>query len=874
MASLRRTLGDGQDGARYIVNISGRGYSFVAPIERNGTDTRLSSSLISVPQPGRQFPSRPRLFVGRDETIESLSTLLMQRRFVSIVGAGGIGKTAVAAAIVSRLLTEFGDDNVAFVDLGAVSEPGLVPGAIISAVGCALAGTDPAAELLSFIAGKRLLIVLDSCEHLLDVTSVLASRLFQHSQGIHLLVTSRESLRVEGETVHLLSSLACPVADVPSAEDAMAAPAVQLFMDRASLGGFERVLDDADAPVVSEICRRTDGIALAIQLVASRVGAHGIQGVANLLANEMELSLDGQRNVAPRHRTLQAMLDWSFKLLSENEQKILSRLSMLVGLFTMEAACSIAGDGESRSATVATTIARLVDKSLVWVHPVGETVFYRLPDTTRVYAAAKLEEIKEFDQIAQRHAVFFSSFFNATALEHGAYADIGRYAPHIGNVRKALKWSFSAKENRATGVELAADAAPLFLGLWLLVECRHWSGLALSAIKESGELPHREARLQEAYAVSSMHTSGNTPVVRNAIQRGLELYEAYEQALPQLRLLAGLNLFLTRHGDFEGGLAAATKCRDIAERSGSLSNRIIAEWMLAAAHHLAGDQATAVLYCERGFELEATIGRLDINLFGYDHHLRAEIALARSLWLLGSPQRGCRLALEAMDEAARLPPPGNYCMAVVHAAPVLLWSGNAQDAAEHIERAITQAEKHSLRGLAAAALALKGEWLSMTGRPAAAVLALRQALKSLYREQFLMTIPAVSRALADGLSRSGRHDEARTVIRSTISSAERMGQKFWMPNLLRTQAEIVLTNPNSDYEAATFSLRKSIDHAQDLAAVGWKLKAAVPLARLLKGRGRGEEARALLQPILDEHTEKSGSVELADAQLIMDAAIN
>lgn len=872
MTSLRRALGDGEDGARYIVNISGRGYSFVAPFRHERTQ-RLSPDPVFASQQRRQIPSIPSLFVGRDETVDSLCTLLLQRRFVSIIGAGGVGKTTVAVAIVSGLLTEFGEDNVAFVDLGAISQPDLVPGAVISAVGCALAGGDPVAELLNFAADKRLLLVLDSCEHLLDATSNLAGRLVQRAPGIHFLVTSREALRIDGETVHLLNPLACPIDESPSAEHALKEPAVQLFMYRAALSGFEGALTDADAPVVAEICRRADGIPLAIELIGSRVGNYGIRGVANLLADDRELSLEGLRNVAPRHRTLSAMIGWSFKLLAENEQQVLCRLSIFVGLFTMEAARSVAEDGDIGASMVAATIARLVERSLVWVHAVGETVFYRLPDATRAYAAARLEEANEVEMTARRHALFFSAFFDAAALEHGAYAGIGRYASHIGNVRKALEWSFSGKGDRAIGVQLAADAAPLFLGLWLLEECRHWSKLALHGIKDLGELSHREARLQEAYAVSSMHTLGNTPEVRNAIQRGLALYEAGEQALPQVRLLAGLNLFLTRLGDFDGGLAAAMKCRDIAEQSGTRSDQIIAEWMLAAAYHLAGDQFKAIHYCERGFELETAVGRLEVNLFGYDHHLRAQIALARCYWLLGSPQRARGLAFEAMNEAAELSPPSNYCMAVVHSVPVLLCSGNGEGAVEHIDRAIVQAEKYSLRGLAAAALALKGEWLIKTGKPAAGVVELRKALRELYREQLHMVIAAAARALANGLSRSGRQDEAYAIIQSGISSAERMGQRFWMRELLRTQAEIILMNQNADYEAAELSLRKSIDHARDLAALAWELKAAVTLARLLEGHGKSYAARELLQPIIEAHQEKTGSRSLADAQVILESRV-
>ncbi|KYG98510.1 winged helix-turn-helix domain-containing protein [Bradyrhizobium sp. DOA1] len=870
VATLRRTLGDGRDGARYIINVSGRGYSFVASIERKHHGQASPKMRISAPKPGRQLPSAPRLLVGRDATIESLSTRLMSRRFVSIVGAGGIGKTTVAAALVRRLQAEFGDDEVVFVDLGAITDPKLVPGAVISAIECSRGGTDPIAELLSFLADKRILLLLDSCEHLLEVVSALASQIFEEAPGVHLLVTSREALRVAGETVYLLGPLAYPECDPPSVADAIATPAVTLFLHRASFSGFEGPLSDEDAMIATEICRRTDGIALAIELVASRVGTYGIRGVAGLLANEMELSLDGRRNATPRHRTLQATLDWSFRLLEETERRVLSYLSRFVGLFTLDAACFVAEVGQPSDVDIAAIVARLVDKSLIWVHPIGDEVFYRLPDTTRVYAVAKLEAIGEARVIADRHALYFATAFQALALKHGAYTDIARHAPHIGNVRKALEWSF-ARGSLATGIELAADAAPLFLGLWLLMECRDWSHRALKALEDFDELSHREARLQEAYAVSSMHTLGNTPEVQNAIQRGLELHQAGKETLPQLRLLAGLNLFLTRLGDFEGAFAVAKRCRAVAGHGVALSERVIAEWMVAAACHLAGDQSAALKHCENGFELERSIGRLQINLFGYDHHLRAEIARARCLWLLGSPEEACVRASDEMNEAACLHPISNYCMAVIHSIPVMLWNDNTEGVLEHVDRAIAQSEKHALQGLAAAAHALRGEWLAMTGKPAAGVEELRRALRSLYREQLHMVIPPTERALADGLARSGRLDEARAAIKSAVSTAVRMRQTFWLPDLLRTQAEIYLMGPNADCAAAQVALRQSMDHAKYHHAHGWELKAAVSLAKLLDSLGLGTEARALVLPAFKAHSHKSGSPALLKARNILSA---
>lgn len=869
LASLRRALGDGRDGARYIVNIPGRGYSFVAPIARDEPKAHQPQAGHPVTRSIGPVPVPLRAPIGREHVIGSLSEILLARRFVSVVGAGGIGKTTVAAAIAQKLRPEFGDDNVVFVDFGAVSEPELVLGAVASAVGCAIGGADPVAELLTFLAGKRMLIVFDSCEHIVEPTSLLAGDLFQRAPGVHLLITSRESLRIEGETVHLLSPLAYPANEMPTAAEALATPAVQLFMDRAAFSGLHGELTDGDAPVVAEICRRTDGIALAIELAASRVGAYGIHGVASLLASNMELSLTGGRNVVARHRTLEAMLDWSFNLLAEDEQRVLCRLSAFVGLFTMEAACSVAGDENLDGAAVAAAIAGLVDKSLVWVQSVGDSVFYRLSDMTRAYARARLGESDASGSIAERHARYFAALFKAIALEHGAYTDIERYVPHIGNVRKALEWSFSSDDRHWIGVELAADSAPLFLGLWLLAESSIWARRALGVTKGVSDLPRREVRLLEALAVSTMHTVGNTQEVRNAIERGLNLSDTEGGGLTQLRLLAGLNLFLTRLGDFDGALAAAKRSGTIAEKSGTPGDRVIAEWILAAAYHMAGDQAAALDHCQRGFALEANVGHLEINLFGYDHHLRAELARARALSLRGSPVAAGQLVLEAMDRASRSSLPGDYSMAAAHGIPVLLWSGNIDQSAEHIERLLAHAERHALRSHAAAALVLKGEWLLLVGESPAGLETLREALNMLVRERFHMIIPAASRSLAEALAQCGNHDEAATTVAAAISSAEKMSQRFYLPDLLRTQGEIILRGPSPDVEAAEAAFRSSVELARDQSATTWELKAALPLARLLLQQGRDAEAQTLLAPIYDAHAEKDGTRDVAEAATIL-----
>ena len=348
IAHLRRMIGDGQDGIRYIASVSGRGYCFVAPVRRSWTDRDHSpANSIAAASSRSKLPARRPYMVGRDETVRALVSLLESRRFVSIVGPGGIGKTTVALATAHAIADDF-EGAVFFVDLGALTDPSLVVPTIASEVGCIIQASDPASTLTTFLEDKRLCLVLDSCEHVIDTVAAIAARLFDRAPLVSLMTTTREALRVTGENVYSLLPLDGPSDDPNiSVDQVLASPAVQLFMHRAAASGYGLELTDADARIVADICRRLDGIALAIEIAASRVGAHGVRGMAELLDNQSKLLWQGVRNATPRHKTLQAMLDWSYNLLSVSEQKTLRHLAVFVGSFTLEAARSIA-DGRPR----------------------------------------------------------------------------------------------------------------------------------------------------------------------------------------------------------------------------------------------------------------------------------------------------------------------------------------------------------------------------------------------------------------------------------------------------------------------------------------------------------------------------------------------
>lgn len=418
VASLRKALGDCEAGARYVITLSGRGYCFVAPVSRSCA-TVPTNGQPRVDDGSCKLPNYPARTIGRREAVQQLLAQLVAGRFVSVVGTGGIGKTTVALSVGHSLVEDFAG-AVCLVDLGSVNDSLLVPSVVASALGFCIKSDDPTLDLINCLQSRRMLLILDNCEHVIETAAALAERLFIEAPQVHLLATSREPLRVKGEFVYRLPLLGSPPAEAGlSAMRALDFPAVQLFVEcvAASGNGFE--LSDADAAVVGEICRRLDGIALAIELAAGCVNAWGLQETLEIPTDRFNLLRTGRRTAPPRHKTLSAMLDWSYDLLSEPERLILRRLSTFSSAFTLEDAIAVAADKGVDDAQVIDGLASLVNKSLVAVTPFGGTTNYRLLNAIRSYASGKLVEGGEADAIKRRHAVCCRELLERTRLSDG-----------------------------------------------------------------------------------------------------------------------------------------------------------------------------------------------------------------------------------------------------------------------------------------------------------------------------------------------------------------------------------------------------------------------------------------------------------------------
>jgi predicted ATPase/DNA-binding winged helix-turn-helix (wHTH) protein len=868
VGGLRKALGDGVEGARYIENVPGRGYCFVAPIIRAVPSNAGATVGAASVEPACRLPAKLARMIGRDHTVATLRSQLLTERFVSVVGPGGMGKTTVAVAVAHSVLTEF-SGNVAFVDLGAIEAPLMVAAAAASAVGLTVGAGDLLPSLTSFFEHRHSLLVLDGCEHVIDAVAALTETLYLSVPRLHILVTSREALRVEGEHVNRLDPLGVPdtEGDLTAAE-VLGFPAAQLFMERVAASGNRINLSDTEARVVARICRRLDGIALALELAAGRVGAHGLLGTAELLEMRFKLLWQGRRTAPHRHQTLNALLDWSHNLLTEMEQRVLRRLSAFVGTFTLAAAQAVATGADLSAEEVFQAVANLVAKSLVSTQTLAGAAYYRLLDVTRAYASVKLTEAGEEEIVSRHHAEYF---VDCCSREHQVVSNtsvpLALGTDYLGNIRAGLEWCFSIGGDLYTGCDLVRAVAPLLLRLGLLGECHRWSERALTNLPETEKGTQRELSLLVSQATSAMFTLGNDPRTQDTIKRGLDLASVLGATALQFELLAGLNIFLTRIGDFQAALSVGHEALAVARTLPDSTATEVANWMLGVANHLMGDQCAAQLHCEGGLERKVGAPLGNRQAFGYDHRIRTLVFLARTLWLRGFADRAVSVAHQALDEAARVDNPVNVCISLIYTSSVFLWRGDWQAAETGITQLLAAAKKHSLNPYHAGGVGLHGELLIRQGLHSSGIVELRRALDILAAERHLIQAPEFGGVLAEGLAATGQVDEALATIDRAIAQRQGSGASFDMPQMLRIKAEILMSGARPAWPLAEELLQSSLCLAREQSSLSWELRSAIALTRMRPG---DRAAHSILYEIYSRFVEGFETHDLTLARCLLE----
>ena len=864
MAGLRKALGDGLDGARYITTLAGRGYCFVAPVSR-----ARGKREDAPPSPSRfryaNLPNRLNRMIGRDADVVALSAQLVASHVVTIVGAGGVGKTTVAVAVAHHLSESFQGATL-FVDLGMLSNPKLVTAALASMLGLTVGSDDARPNLIAYLRDKRILLILDTCEHLIEAVAALAASIIDAAPEVHILATSREALRIEGEHVYRLDVLACPPDDAAvTAAAARTFPAMQLFVERAVASGAHLDVGDEEAPIVAAICRRLDGVALAIELAARLVESYGLQQTASLLDQHLALPWPGSRTAPARQRTLQATLDWSYALLSETERMVLRRLAVFVGHFTLDAALEVTTSTPLDRSTVLGAIDSLVAKSMLATQPIGAMMRYRLLDATRAHALENQTDDTERTETAVRHAAYFRRWLEQFGADWPTLSTGTQRAPHfaaLNNVRAALEWCFGAKGNIAIGVGLAAAATPVLLAMSLLPECHRWSQQALLALDDAMRGGPEEMHLQAGLGISSMYTMGSSEQSHAALTRGLELAEKLCDPVEQFRLIGQLHSFYRRAGDFDRMLAAAERGEAVAKEMADPIGIRAAHTLLGLSHHLIGNQTEARAHLEAA--LAPAPASNSARRFGF-HDARPQAVLARTLWLLGHPEQAVQLARKTVDRFAAIEP-ATIPIALLWGGCAFRWSGDLASAKECIDRLIAEAERHALMPFQAIGHGLKGQLLIQQGEIETGVELLRSSLATLSAERYELYATELNGALAQGLAMMGRLDQALLTIDKTIALLERQGELF-MPELQRIRGEIL--EMTADERGAEATFRRSIALSDRQSALSWRLRATMSLARLQVRQGRREEAREALAETYARFSEGFDTADLKAAERLL-----
>jgi predicted ATPase/DNA-binding winged helix-turn-helix (wHTH) protein len=844
ISALRKALGE--YGERYVATVPGRGYCFVL-------DVAATTAKLTPLKPLRLPPQITRV-VGREILIDALVQEVTRRRLLSLVGPGGIGKTTVALAIAERVSGAF--DALAFVDLSPIQDRNQMSAGVATALGLNLRPQqDPVEEIAVAVEGRRVLLLLDNCEHLVDLAAGFVENLLGRAAGVTILATTRELLRAAGEWVHQLTPLeAPPYSSTLSATEALGYSAVEMFEDRAALalGGYQ--LDDTDAPYVAEICRRLDGIALAIELAAGRLTSLGVQGLASSLEDCFRILTHGRRTALPRHQTLRATFDWSFQLLSPEDQAALRRLSVFSGTFTLDEAAAV--EGERRVTDGADWLASLVDKSLVVATRSGRTPRYSLLETTRAYAQQRLAEAGEADLYRRRHAEHTRAAFDRAQAEWGRRPVrdwLQSYAGELGNLRTALDWAFSSDGDGEIGAALTVVGAPLLFHLSLLDEGMARVERAIAWTKDQPS-PDRRLMLQ-LHAVSNwprVQAVGGTPSAAAARHETLALAVELEDVDYQLQAVWALIIECANKGAAAEALAMADRFAALAQQASDPQDQVIARRLRGKSLHFLGDFAGSRRETEQMLELYEPRPSHLVR-FQYDQRLTAQITLARDLWLQGYADRALALVEQMIAEAQALDHTLTFGAVVCDAACfIALWVGDMALAARYTDmlKAHTSPEYRGWHGLGEAC---EGEILIRQGHAEEGVERLEHAIRSLRAGPFCLYRTAIEGVLAEGLLACGQISDARETVEGAIDRCRASGEAWCLAELTRIRAVVLA---GSDFAAEAVDVVASgLEIARAQGALAWELRLASTLTEIQDTVG----ARDTLRRVLDRFQEGFGT---------------
>ena len=826
ISALRKALDDTQRESKFIANVPGRGYTFIANLILDKADAPGSAMRLSTN--ASNIPSNLRIF-GRDQSIAVITTQLRRSRLLTIVGPGGIGKSTVARALVAGE----GMPEAVWIDLSEVAQAGLIPTAIASALGILARTDDIVRDIAEHLAHREALLVLDSCEQVVDGVAPTVEAIMAISPTARILATSREPIRAEGERVHRLSPLELPPT-TGGASEALGSPAVQLFVERADacLGDYE--LSDDDAPYVVDICSRLDGIALAIELAAGRLEAISVQGLAASLSDCFRLLTRGRRTALPRHQTLRATLDWSYNILSVPERTALQELSVFRGWFSGDAAVKVLS-GELPE----DDLASLVSKSLVSADTLSAGTRYRLLDTTRIYAAEKLAENDGENRAMFRLTGYLEDRLGRAEQElYSAAVDdwSDDYASLVANLRSALDWSFGEQGDHLLGVRLTVASLPLLFRLSLLDECFVAVTGAIRFLETTPGLDERSR--MKLYAALGWPQMRATDAPEHGIQAwstALKIAEEIGDVDHQLRAIWALWVDAINRAKPAVGMEFAERFGTLASSSPDPTDAIIGRRMRGATLHWLGRHAESVDELRKMLsEYSGLRGGQHAIRFQFDQRVTARIILARAMWVLGEEEDALREVRETVDYAIDIGHTLSLSNVLAEAAcPIALLSGRDDLAADYILQLREHTKALSLDVWHCYADCFDAELMLREGRAEECVRTLRVGMETLASAGFTLFTTYFQTVAASAMARLSRHAEALRLIDEAIGDCDESGERWCLPELHRVKAEVIHSASFGHVAPlATEQLMLAAESARHDRAHGWKRRIDRDLAAI------------------------------------------
>ena len=878
VSALRKALAPHRD---LILTVAGRGYQFVGQV-----DTAVAPAL---PQPAAlatNLPSRTSDLIGRDAELGELAELVMARRMVTLTGPGGIGKTQLCFELARQLAQEF-PGGVHVAELAAVAEAGQVAATVAAVLGLQLEADDILADRIGAMVGNQaMLLVLDCCEHVITAAAQVAEAVLRASPALRVIATSREPLRTEGEAVYRLPALSVPAEDDDPLGDPLRSGAMRLFVARARALEPRFALDQTGHALASAICRRLDGIPLAIEMAAARAATLGVAWVASRLDDRFSMLTTAQRTVRLRHQTLRATLDWSYELLSDTERGILQMLAVFVGRFTLDAASAIAASPGITGPDIEDGLTSLVDKSLVMPQIVGASMRYRLLETTRAYAFEKLQAGGLESQVRLRHAVYFGGRFRHAneELRTLSKADwVAAYRPLIDDVRLALDRDFGAGD-ALRGAQLLDSASALFFELRLFDECRRRVEQAMLALEQSPDRDVQLALLQlsTVRAAALMHARG-PKACRDAWQRCFELAAELRDAPRRLRASWGLWWERLASAEPRDALAEARRFADLVGADGTPAEVLTSRRLLGVSLHYLGDQGAAEKHMQHVLahyidpvDRSAAVG-LAIN-----QGVEAAAVMLRICWLRGEAEQAVRLCAEVFKHVVSGNSPlYSSCHVLAECCiPLALWSARWEEAEQLLAQLRLLSTQLGAQGwqpwcrCLTAALEIRRELVSpvlsmpLPLRPR--LLKLREALVELQASGYVSHRTELLGLLAEGLARAGDTQAGLACVDEALGHGEASGEAWCLPELLRVKATVVLAVGGAQAQGQAAALfTQGITLASEQQAVMWQLRCGIGLATLLRAQGHSEQARDVLAPVCARFTESALVPDLQEAQTLL-----